>query len=489
MLSEDMFAVVYIMDFSLQAVLRVEDALVGEAVALVEEISRRALIVEMSSSARTRGVELGMTASQGKARCADLILRSRNAEAEKSAAEVLFTCAYTLSPHVEETARDWSTVDLRGVDRIDLEARGRKVIAMLETAGMEGRIGFAATPCQAYYAARLANPILLVQENEDFLEDLPLQIANPLPEHQAILEQWGILRLGALAALSRQEIGKRLGEEGVALWDRARGRDSRLLKVTPLPEKFEERYEFEQEQERLDPILFILRRILVSLCFRLEAAYHIAEAMTLKLELEDRSIYRRNFRIPEPNRDPDMLLRMLHTHLESLKTESPVVAVALYIEPGRQKILQQGLFETRFRDQRRFAETLGQLAALVGSERVGSPRREAGYRPDAFSMEKLGESIPPPAPEPVLGPLGLPLRRWRPPSPARVEIAKAKPVRVHSAVARGSLRVAVGPWRSSGQWWDRNYWRREEWDVEFTAGGLYRLVRQEDTWSVEGVYD
>jgi hypothetical protein len=53
----------------------------------------------------------------------------------------------------------------------------------------------------------------------------------------------------------------------------------------------------------------------------------------------------------------------------------------------------------------------------------------------------------------------------------------------------------AGPWRSCGQWWDREgEWKRDEWDVvlKFDDGfGLYRLIRDVSSgqWFLEGMYD
>ena len=48
---------------------------------------------------------------------------------------------------------------------------------------------------------------------------------------------------------------------------------------------------------------------------------------------------------------------------------------------------------------------------------------------------------------------------------------------------------ALGPYRVSGGWWDRERWGAEEWDVEIAGSGLFRLSRQNDHWFIEGCYD
>src|SRR6266571_9339117 len=89
----------------------------------------------------------------------------------------------------------------------------------------------------------------------------------------AILHKWGIHTLGQFAALNREDLGARLGSEAVRLWERANGKTTRLLKLVQPPESFAEGFEFENEIETAEPLLFMLRRFLEQLAVRLSAIY------------------------------------------------------------------------------------------------------------------------------------------------------------------------------------------------------------------------
>jgi len=485
-----MFAVLLIPDFTLQALLRTRPELVGRPVAILADESRKAPILQVSEEARVKRVLPGLSATQALARCGGLALHYRSPRAEAAAGRVLLDAAFTLSPRVEATSEGLCTVDLTGVAEAGLEVKARELVRRLKTLEIRIRIGISDTTDRAAFTARCAHPVLWVRPGDPFLEKLPIEMIEPPPGLAQVFDQWGIRTLGALTALPRSEVGRRLGEGGLALWDRASGRKERILKVATLPQTFEETMELEHEMETLEPLMFLLRRFVDTLTLRLEAAWLVAEEMGLYLKLSDESVYRRWFRLPEPTRKAEIIFRMLDTHLENVRTEYPVTAVHVRMKPGRPRARQQGLFEADLRDPHQFAETLARVVAVAGSGRVGTPRLEETHRPDAFRLEPLETSIGEFEEETSpLPPLGLPLRRFRPARPASVDLHREVPEALFSPDVYGQVRAWRGPWRSSGDWWEKpNRWAREEWDVELVSGGVYRLAREEGGWFLEGVY-
>src|SRR5439155_3401886 len=191
--------------------------------------------------------------------------------------------------------------------------------------------------------------------------------SSPLPIAQtiAILHKWGIHTLGQLAALDKEELRARLGPEAVRLWERANGTATRLLKFVQPPESFEESFEFENEIETVEPLLFVLRRFLEQLTVRLGGIYIVAKELTLQIIFGKKQLYERVFNIPQPTNDVDLLFRMLQTHLENFRSEHPIVAVALSAQPIKAAKEQFGLFETTSRNPSQLSETLARLTALL----------------------------------------------------------------------------------------------------------------------------
>src|SRR5881398_3258692 len=208
-----------------------------------------------------------------------------------------------------------------------------------------------------------------------------------------ILHKWGIHTLGQLTMLDKEQLGARLGPEAIRMWERANGQFNRVIKLVQPPESFEESFEFENEIETAEPLLFMLRRFLEQLAIRLSGIYLVAKELTLRVTFTDKQIYERIFKIPQPTNNVDLLFRMLHTHLENFKSEYPIVAVALSAQPVRPAKEQFGLFETTLRNPHQLSETLARLTALLGGDRVGTPVLEETHRPDAFRMQPFRSDI------------------------------------------------------------------------------------------------
>src|SRR5437867_2262347 len=318
--------------------------------------------------------------------------------------------------------------------------------------------------------------------------------ADRQPEiHQilAILHKWGIHTLGQFAVLDREQLGARLGPEAVRMWERANGRSNRVLKLLRPPESFEESFEFENEIETAEPLLFMLRRFLEQLAVQLSGIYLVAKELTLRITFRDKQIYERIFKIPQPTNNVDLLFRMLHTHLENFKSEYPIVAVALSAHPIKPAREQFGLFETTLRNPHQLSETLARLTALLGADRVGTPVLEETHRPDAFRMEPFAwevGAIDLNRPQRTAF-LKLALRRFRPAVSASVLVDGDTPAHLRSAEICGKVIEQQGPYLISGNWWGEKSWARAEWDVQLESGDLVRVHKAERTWKVDGIYD
>ena len=327
----------------------------------------------------------------------------------------------------------------------------------------------------------------------------------------AVLHKWGIHTLGQLAALDKKKLAGRLGPKAIGMWERANGKSQRLLKFVRPPESFEESFEFENEIETAEPLLFILRRFLEQLAVRLSTIYLVAKELTLRITFANKQCYERVFKIPQATNDVDLLFRMLQTHLENFRSQHPIVAVALSAQPIRPVSQQFRLFETALRNPHQLSETLARLIALLGSERVGTPVIEETHRPDAFRMEPFAWAVASAVPSGQFRQSGsdsvalrtahptAALRRFRPAVSTSVLLDEDTLAHVRSAEISGKISDQRGPYFLSGNWWDEKSWVRAEWDLQLENGELVRLNESDPpsqsygvagrTWNVDGIYD
>jgi protein ImuB len=493
-----MFAVLHISDFSLQAVLRHEPELHAAAVALLQEDSNRALVRETTDLARQFGIIPGMTSTQAKARCENIVFRVRSEAQERTAQDILIECAYSSAAFIESTGPGICTMDLRGLPMMRAEEKAGAqehwancVIKRLAEFNLRTQVGIAAAPGLALQAARCAEPFLRITNIKEFQRDLPIESISPPPDLLEVCRKWGITKVASFLALGKEKIAERLGAAGVILFETARADVILPLNLASPGRIYEESFTFEQAIETLEPLLFMVRRLLEQLARRLEQISQVIEELRISLPLDSGEPHERTLKIPSATCDVDVLFRILHNHLETVRTGSPVIGLSLRAKPCASESQQFQLFETAVRDPNRFYETIGRLAALLGPDRVGIPILQQSHRPDDFKMEPATEKragISNSVLESGAVPRGLPLRRFRPPVRATVTLRDAQPIFLRCSQFSGPITASRGPWRLSGNWWD-DLWSHEEWDVQTKDGGLYRLFRSGTEWFLEGTYD
>ena len=521
-----MFAVIFVPNFALQSLLRCEPDLRGRAVALIDAEGTniaKTFVLECTPAAANADVSPGLTAPQAQARCRELILKPRGPSAEKNATEILIQTACAFSPNVENTTPGVCTIDLRGlnftgVEELNLSESAQQqsfgffqktaarpsvaakpvndwalsIISTLQRLGLESQVGIASTPAIALLTARAAKPLLCIECVDEFFNTLPFTSLEPTPQAADIVKRWGIRTAGAFLALGREAISERLGAEALELFHRTSTQTIRPLNIVVPADIFEEQMDFEAHIETIEPLLFALRRFVEQLSTRIALTYRVVGELTLTLTLESGAPCQRTFKVPAPTANVETLFRMLHTHLENLRTNAPIQSLHLTATPVRSQGQQFRLFESALRDPNHFHETLARLTALLGADRVGTPVVQPSHHPDAFRMQTpdFAQNHFTDSTEEHRNPCSLCLRRFRPTILADVELRDGRPAFISSLRVNGRIvDQPRGPWCTSGEWWDQRRWMRQEWDVEMSDGAMYRLFYAKGNWSIEGVYD
>jgi protein ImuB len=405
-------------------------------------------------------------------------------------------CARGFSPHIEEVPPDTVIFDARGLE--SLYGPPRRLAREIERrAGVPSSIAIAANPDAAMHAALGIPGVTVVAPGKEAeaLAPLPVNLLRGSPETAELLHLWGIHTFGELAALPPLGVAARLGEEGIALQRLARGEGYRQLQPLVDPLEFENEMELEHPVELIEPLSFILARLLNNVCARLGARSLATNEVRVRLTLENAPDHAASLRLPVPMLDPKAFLKMLQLELSGTPPAAPVLKVHLKAEPVKPRRTQQGLFVPSSPEPEKLELTVARLRHILGDGQlgdgqVGTPELADTHRPDTFSMRAFAPGAAAVQAKPAEGPR-LCLRRFRPPRYAQVIIVNHQPVRVASPSVSGRVVMAKGPWRTSGEWWRSDAWNRDEWDLALESGALYRLFREIEggRWFVEGSYD
>ena len=201
-----------------------------------------------------------------------------------------------------------------------------------------------------------------------------------------VLRRWGIRTLGQYAALPVAELASRLGPLGPRWQHAALGHDMAPLVPLVDDEPFEASLALEWPVEGLEPLSFVLARVLEPLAARLERADRGAAVLHTELHLTSRTQHRRTLQLPSPMRDPKTLRTLILLDLESHPPDAAVDRVVVRVDPTPGRIVQWSLLERAQPSPEQVSTLLARLSALMGESHVGTPQLVDSWRPGAFAM-------------------------------------------------------------------------------------------------------
>ena len=449
---------------------------------------------------------------------------------------LLINLGFTFSPLVEQTAVDTVVLDVSGqellfgpvvnqfvTDGAEIDSSrniAEEITRHASQLGFKVNVSLAANPDVAIHAARSFKGVTIIPAGAELsqLGNLSLKMLDyslagiemvRAEEIRETLALWGVHTFRDMARLPLTGVAERLGQEGVRLQKLIQGNSERHLVLVRPSNGFEQSLELDHPVTELEPLSFILSRLLNQLCANLHAHALATNELRLCLKLEDKTEHQRAITLPVPMLNSKTFLRLLLLDIELQPPQAAIVAVTIVAEPTKPRVSQTGLFIPLAPEPEKLEITLARLTKLVGPNNVGSPELLDTHRPDAFRMKrftltrahKKRTSNPQPAirnPQCVMG-----FRMFRPPWRAEVQTMQGRPTRINargvnsSCIVRGKIICAAGPWRASGDWWRTDVWARDEWDIAVAevipqqSEVLCRIYRDmaSEEWFVEGIYD
>jgi protein ImuB len=480
----------------------------------------------------------------------------------------LVDIAQQFSPRYEQHRDDLLSIDVSGLERLLGPGRviGEELRREATARGVRLHVAIAGTRMAALLLT-LARPGLTIVEpggEAEALSLLPLALlekceVGSLKSDRCLhtsdfklqtFQRWGLRTLGELASLPPADLVARFGRPAMTWQAIARGEDIRPFVPTLESERFESSLDLEWPIEGLEPLSFVLTRLLEPLSTRLERRDRGAAVLHIRLRLVTRDAsgtgweeHARRLQLPTPMRDVRTLRTLALLDLESHPPAAAIDHVRIVIDPTPGRVLQHTLFARAQPTPEQLSTLVARLGALMGQDRFGAPVVVDTYRPGAFAMTAFATEHTPETRQSEVGSqksegvdhaadfrlqtssfsgVVSALRRCRYPVPARVVVAEGRPVRVTTdrrGFAGGAVTRCAGPWRSSGDWWNiasrksevgsqksdgpptaqtsdfklqtSGAWNRDEWDVALNDGAVYRIFqdRVTDAWFIDAIVD
>lgn len=515
-----LFGCIHIPDFPVQAAVRHESGnnFVTSPVVVLDGPDSRQKVFACNEAARQQGITIGMKKAELQV-LPGVVARKRRCEQEAAAQAALVDCGHALSSKVESTCPGVIIVDLSGAERLmgSPISMARKFVELAAECNLEGSVAIASNPDAAFHAARGFAGVTVIGAGKEAttLAALPVEILNPDPENLETLLNWGIRNFKSLADLPIISVVNRLGQRGRYLQQLARGATHRELVPSAPVSDFKESIELEEAVELLEPLFFVLNRLLNQMLARLKARslatdhIHVGIGLEIHSERQLRSappaaaegplIHPATVKLPVPVQDALVFLKLLQLDLAAHPPKAPVKRISIHAFPARLRVNQGGLFQPSAPEPAELEVTLGRLRAVAGKHdeacrlRVGFPVIRNTHKPDSFDLAHSGASIRQNRSSQLSGPKPA-LRIFRPWLKVNVELSGDEPVAVIIQGRRKKVLHASGPWTKNGGWWNgAEEWDREEWDLELGSHEklFYRAFRDCTTgnWFLAGRYD
>ena len=363
------------------------------------ELRATAPLGAVNEVARRLGVQIGQTISEARAQVAGLrvrrISRLQIEAALQTVADVALGFGTTVSIRPSDEGveiHDTVWVDISGVGHL-FGGEDQLVAELTNCVRALGHETQFAVACGPWLARALACWGITRSAR-----DLPI-VALPLDaERVSWLARVGIQTWGDLADLPREAATARLGEHAARMLDLCEAHDDAPLVAYRPPRVLIEERSFEDAVHGLQPLAFALRGLTSRIAGRLTGRGEAAQAVVVTLQ-HDRSIAKLRkapqqsewrFELSPPLYREHELHRLIMSRLERESIGAPTEMVRLSVPLVTHAAARQlDFFSTRGVDE--LPLLLAELAADVGSGRVGVLRVVDSLRPEAQSV--LGQAV------------------------------------------------------------------------------------------------
>lgn len=494
-----------------------------------------------------------MTIREAQVRCPDAAFLPPDDAATARVEAALLALLEQFSPLAEPVRPGVLLFDAAGQEQRHATeaALGENIVeAVRQALGAAARVGVAGGRFCARVAAAYGAPVRVIPAGEEqaFLAPLPVTHLPGLERWRWQLQFLGVRTIGEYAArLPYADVVVRYGPEAAQAHWLARGIDEEPLRPRRPPEERVAVQRCEPPEERVEPLIFLLKRHLDRCCAELEREGWQCGAVALRCRCEGADDVLLVARPAEPTAAAARLRDLLRWQLERRQTAEQaagrelfgggVTAFELRLQALTPAVGQPlNLFSGERAGRQNVVAAVERLEALLGPERVRRAVAADGRRPEerfgwapfrppraaplhpprGASWRSAGQGAArrpagPPKPTPADRVRPLPLapvadgqpssldgpgpadhapamRLFDPPRPVQVRWRDGAPAAV--AVGRGLEAVTTwtGPWQLDERWW-ASAAARTYYQAATRPGRVYLLFQEGEAWYAQGAFD
>jgi protein ImuB len=464
-------------------------------------------VVAANAAALAAGIRAGQLISAALAFAPELRCRDRDGDAEAHALAQLATWVLTFTPSASLAPPDAIVAEISGSLRLfsGLPRIVARLVAGTHALGYVARLGLAPTPGAARLLARAghAQPVTNPAHLPDLLAPLPLALLDLDDALRTTLQDAGVTTFGQAAALPRDGLARRGGDDLVRSIDRVLGRTADPRAPFVPPPRFTGKLDLPAPVHDAEALGFGVHRLVQEL-----ATWLVARGLgVVRLQLtlaHERYLRQRGlpatvvpFALGAPARASAHLTGVLRERLARVALPAPVESITLTSEEtaplaGRNLGLLPGdeaaaaLVPLVDRLRARLGEDAVTLLAVHAEHRPEQAMRDSAVgtasraRPAAKRPGKTRHAKPsaigalPEAPRPL----------WL--------LAESQPL-AHLFEARPWI-LRDGPERIESGWWDGGDMRRDYFVAESPQGEIMWIYRDhrygidDGEWFLHGVF-
>lgn len=303
------------------------------------------------------------------------------------------------------------------------------------------------------------------------IRHLPLSALLLTPDVVAQFDASGIRTVCALLELPRDAVAKRFGTHLGNLLDRLMGAAADPRPAFELPERYDVRFEFDQETRSTESMLFPLQRMLREFAGFLRARDSGVQRFTLALSHRNQPDTQLHIGLSTPDRNPGRFFDVTREQLERTELVEPALELRLSADQfTAPTALQPDMFNAAFQEAETLSHTLDRMTARLGEEALHAVSMVAEHRPESsWTAKVIGTRSPsmqfPPRP------------LWLLPEPKPLQLT-----------ALGSLISSAE--RIESGWWDGGDVQRDYF-IMHTQDGADLWVFHDlsnDSWHLHGIW-